>query len=305
MNDRINKSTATLMRSEEVSMIPACQLRVLNPRTRNPYLFAQLVENIATIGLKRPITVAYGGRDDSGIWHEVLCGQGRFEALKALGEEMIPCCIVEADQIERFLITLAENLARRRHTPEELLSGLQVLRSKGYSTEQIARKTNLDPSYINGILHLLDNGEQRLLRAVEKKVVPMWLAMDIARSSSEEVQVAMVSAYEQGTLKGEQLMRVRKLISAREAVGKAFHSKKPQPKDKPTPQKLLKTYQTEVRRKKMVVQNARIQEQRLLIITSALKKFLGDEHFRTLLRAENVRDIPEAVASRIPSELLP
>jgi ParB family chromosome partitioning protein len=55
----------------------------------------------------------------------------------------------------------------------------------------------------------------------------------------------------------------------------------------------------------MVVQNARIQEQRLLIITSALKKFLGDEHFRTLLRAENVRDIPEAIASRIPPELLP
>ncbi|WNC95570.1 plasmid partitioning protein RepB C-terminal domain-containing protein (plasmid) [Paraburkholderia sp. FT54] len=305
MNDRIDKSTATLMRSDEVSLIPVCQLRVLNPRTRNPYLFAQLVENIATIGLKRPITVAYGGRDDSGVWHEVLCGQGRLEALKALGEEMIPCCVVEADQIERFLITLAENLARRRHTTEELLSGLQVLRSKGYSTEQIARKTNLDPSYINGILHLLDNGEQRLLRAVERKVVPMWLAMDIARSSSEEVQVAMVSAYEQGTLKGEQLMRVRKIISMRDAVGKAFHSKKPQPKDKPTPQKLLKTYQTEVRRKKMVVQNARIQEQRLLIITSALKKFLGDEHFRTLLRAENVRDIPEAVASRIPPELLP
>jgi ParB family chromosome partitioning protein len=115
----------------------------------------------------------------------------------------------------------------------------------------------------------------------------------------------MVSAYEQGTLKGEQLMRVRKIISTRDAVGKAFHSKKSQPKDKPTPQKLLKTYQTEVRRKKMVVQNARIQEQRLLIITSALKKFLGDEHFRTLLRAENVRDIPEAIASRIPPELLP
>jgi len=305
MNDRIDKLAATLARSDKVTLIAVGRLRVLNPRTRNPQLFAQLVENIATIGLKRPITVAYGGRDEAGDWHEVLCGQGRLEALKALGEELIPCCVVEADQIERFLITLAENIARRRHTTEELLSGLQVLRSKGYTTEQIARKTNLDVSYINGILHLLDNGEQRLLRAVEKKVVPMWLAMDIARSSSEEVQVAMVSAYEQGTLKGEQLMRVRKLISRREAVGKAFHSKKPQPKDKPTPQKLLRTYQTEVRRRKMVVQNARIQEERLLIITSAFRKFLADEHFRTLLRAENIRDIPEAVASRIPPEFLP
>jgi len=305
MNDRIDRVAATLTRSETISLLPATQLRVLNPRTRNPHLFAQLVENIAAIGLKRPITVAYGGRDESGDWHEVLCGQGRLEALRALGEQMIPCCVVEADQIERFLITLAENLARRRHTTEELLSGLQVLRAKGYNTEQISRKTNLDPSYINGILHLLDNGEQRLLRAVEKKVVPMWLAMDIARSPSEEVQAAMVSAYEQGTLKGEQLMRVRKIISKREAVGKAFHSKKPQPKDKPTPQKLLKTYQTEVRRRQMVVKNARIQEERLLIMTSALRKFLADDHFRTLMRAESILDIPEVLASRIPPELMP
>jgi ParB family chromosome partitioning protein len=55
----------------------------------------------------------------------------------------------------------------------------------------------------------------------------------------------------------------------------------------------------------MIVQNANLQEQRLLLITSALRRFLADEHFRTLLRAEGVRDIPEAVASRIPSELMP
>lgn len=67
----------------------------------------------------------------------------------------------------------------------------------------------------------------------------------------------------------------------------------------------LRTYKNEVRRQKMIVQNANLQEQRLLLITSALRRFLADEHFRTLLRAEGVRDIPEAVASRIPSELMP
>jgi len=277
---------------------------VLNPRTRNPYFFSQLVENIASVGLKRPITVAYGGKDEVGDWHEVLCGQGRLEALKALGETMIPCCVVEANQVDRFLITLTENIARRRHSAVELMNGLQVLKAKGYTTEQIARKTNLDATYINGILLLLERGEQRLLQAVEKRVMPLWLAIEIARSSSEDVQVAMLSAYESKTLKGEQLIRVRRIISKREATGKKLHSRL-HTKEKTTPQKLLRTYQTEVRRQRLVLQNANIQEQRLLLIISAIKRFLSDDHFRTLLRAEGIKDIPEAVAIRLPQELLP
>jgi ParB family transcriptional regulator, chromosome partitioning protein len=306
MDDKVKNSAATLPREDKITLIPAIKLRVLNPRTRNSLFFAQLVESIATVGLKRPITVAIGRRvEPEEEWYEVLCGQGRLEALQSLGETVIPCSVVQADQVERYLITLTENIARRRHTTEELLSGLRVLRARGYTTEQIARKTNLDSGYINGILNLLENDEQRLLRAVEKRVVPMWLALEIARSSSNEVQAAMIVAYENGTLKGDQLMKVRKLISKREAVGKAFHSKKTLPEDTPTPLKLLRTYQTEVRRQKLMIQKSNIQEQRLFLIVSALRKFLADDHFRTLLRAEGIKDIPEAVAQRIPSELLP
>lgn len=304
MNDRVDKIIAALSRNDQITLIPVEKLRVLNPRTRNPYFFSQLVENIASVGLKRPITVAPGGRDAEGHWHEVLCGQGRLEALKALGETMIPCCVVEANEIDRYLITLTENIARRRHSNDELLNGLQVLRSKGYSTEEIAKKTNLDESYINGILQLLEKGEQRLIQAVEKRVMPLWLAVEIARASGEDVQAAMVAAYESKTLTGEQLLRVRRLLSKREASGKKMHGR-PAPREKPTPQKLLRTYKNEVRRQKMIVQNANLQEQRLLLITSALRRFLSDEHFRTLLRAEGILDIPEAVASRIPPELMP
>ncbi len=304
MNDRVDKVASTLSRSDKITLISVDRLRVLNPRTRNPYFFSQLVENIASVGLKRPITVALGGRDTDGEWYEVLCGQGRLEALKALGESVIPCCVVEASEVDRYLITLTENIARRRHSTAELLGGLQVLRAKGYATEEIAAKTNLDGSYINGILHLLDAGEQRLLQAVEQRVMPLSLAIEVARSSSDEVQAAMVAAYESKTLTGEQLLRVRRLLSKREVSGKKMHSR-PAQREKPTPQKLLRTYKNEVRRQKMIVQNANLQEQRLLLITSALRRFLSDEHFRTLLRAEGIKDIPEAVARRIPPEFMP
>ena len=304
MNDRVDRIVSALSRSDEIAQIPVAQLRVLNPRTRNPYFFSQLVENIASVGLKRPITVAHGGRDADGEWYEVLCGQGRLEALKALGESMIPCSIVEASEIDRYLITLTENIARRRHSTAELLGGLQVLRAKGYSTAEISRKTNLDDAYVNGILQLLEKGEQRLMQAVEKRVMPLCLAVEVARSPTEDVQAAMVAAYESKTLTGDQLLRVRRILSKREAAGKKMGGR-PAPREKPTPQKLLRTYRNEVRRQKMIVQNANLQEQRLLLITSVLRRFLADEYFRTLLRAEGVKDIPEAVASRIPPELMP
>lgn len=306
MDDNQERKPVPLSSAAKITLIPAERLRVLNPRTRNPLFFSQLVDNIAVVGLKRPISVAHGGKDEAGDWYEVLCGQGRLEALKHLGETMIPCCIFDAPEVDRFLISLTENIARRRHTAEELLSGIQVLRARGYNSEQIARKTNLDASYIGSILHLLDNGEQRLVRAVEKSVVPIWLAVEISRASSEDIQKALLEAYEQGTLKGEQLLRVRKLISKREALGKAYYPKPSTSRDdKPTPQKLLRIYKTEVRRQQLNIQKARIQEERLLLITSAMRHFLSDEHFRTLLRAEQISDIPEVIARRIPPELLP
>ncbi|WP_414442314.1 ParB N-terminal domain-containing protein [Burkholderia sp. 22PA0106] len=130
MSEHMDAIFSHLERSDKIMLISIDRLRVLNPRTRNQYFFSQLVENIASVGLKRPITVARGGIDGDGQWHEVLCGQGRLEALKALGETMIPCSVVEASEVDRYLITLTENIARRRHSTTELLSALQVLRSK-------------------------------------------------------------------------------------------------------------------------------------------------------------------------------
>ncbi|HDR9331331.1 TPA: chromosome partitioning protein ParB, partial [Burkholderia multivorans] len=91
-----------------------------------------------------------------------------------------------------------------------------------------------------------------------------------------------------------------------EALGKAYYPKPASGRDdKPTPQKLLRIYKTEVRRQQLNIQKARIHEERLLLITSAIRHFLSDEHFRTLLRAEQISDIPEVIARRIPTELLP
>ena len=54
-----------------------------------------------------------------------------------------------------------------------------------------------------------------------------------------------------------------------------------------------------------MVKKAEASEQRLMFVLSALRKLLADDHFRTLLRAEGVNDMPKTLADRLPTEIRP
>lgn len=282
----------------QILLIALDRIHVLNPRSRNRAVFARLVENIATIGLKRPVTVVESGVDDSGPRYELICGQGRYEAMQALGETSIPCVVVQAAETERYLISLVENIARRKHSNQDLLEAVRTLEERGYSVAEIARKTSLDPAYISCILYLLKNGEERLIGAVEKGWLSIDLASKISKSGEADIQLAMMEAYEKKLLNGDQLMRVKRLINQRQAMGKQY-GKWTRRDDKPSPQKLLQTYQTETNRKRLIIKKADVNEQRLLFVVSAFRKLLTDEHFRTLLRAEGFADMPKPLADRL------
>ncbi|WP_181299058.1 ParB/RepB/Spo0J family partition protein [Pseudomonas sp. Q2-TVG4-2] len=283
-----------------IQLIALDQIRVLNPRNRNKQVFAKLVENISVIGLKRPITVAHAA-DSQDKNYELVCGQGRFEAFQALGETRIPCIVVNASEADRFLIGLVENLARRKHSNRDLLISIQILAERGYSAKEIASKTSLDVTYINGILLLLRQGEERLIGAVEKGWLPIKIATEIARSDDGEIQQAMIEAYETGVLRGEQLIKVRRLIDRRNVLGRRYgqHSNSDR---LTTPQKLLNAYQAEVRRQKVMIKKADINEQRLLIIITAMRKLFADDYFAALLRNQDIQDMPRPLADRMPRE---
>lgn len=278
--------------------IPLEQIRILNPRSRNQKVFARLVENIASLGLKRPVTVVEVTANASEPLYDLICGQGRFEAFRALGETHMPCVIVDAEESDRYLISLVENLARRKHSNLDLLNAVRDLETRGYTVSQIAKKISLDPAYIRCILGLLRDGETRLIDAVESGVLSIDLASTIARLGDDEIQKAMTDAYNSGSLKGDQLMQIRKLVSMRQRFGKGYRKWTPKG-DKPSPKSLLRAYQAEVRRQQMIVKKADLNQQRLLFVTTAMRKLMADENFRTLLRAEGVVDMPKPLADLI------
>ncbi|MBJ2151577.1 ParB/RepB/Spo0J family partition protein [Paracoccus sp. IB05] len=156
----------------EVRTIPISAISVKNPRERSEKTFRALVDSIGKVGLKKPITVARID-GEAGVSYRLVCGQGRMEAYVALGETRIPTIVMDADEAERLLRSVIENIARRQQRPPELLQDIAILRDRGYSDHQIADKTGLSLAYVHEIGALIANGEERLLIAVETGQMPL------------------------------------------------------------------------------------------------------------------------------------
>lgn len=283
-----------------VEMVPIHQINILNPRSRNKIVFQSIMSNISNIGLKKPITVARRAESAEGKPYDLVCGQGRLEAYIALGQTEIPAIVKEASKEECFLMSLVENVARRQQRPLELLREITNLKSRGYTTAAIAKKIDVAKSYVAGVVHLLKNGEERLIYAVEKSRIPLSVAMQIASADEDGLQRALCEAYEDKTLRGRKLLTVRRIIELRKANGKNC-TQGVRRKHEPlaSAEALVRVYRQEADRQKLLVKRSQLTENRLLFIVSALKKVFGDENFVTLLRAEELHTLPAYLAERI------
>ena len=116
-----------------------------------------MVENIAKVGLKRPIRVSAVQEGGETIY-TLACGQGRLEAFIALGQAEIPAQVASDDPETQLLISLAENIARRLPLRFEHIQQIKALKDRGYSAVQIAEKINLSDNYISELLHLWEHG---------------------------------------------------------------------------------------------------------------------------------------------------
>ena len=279
----------------EVSLVPTDHIRVLNPRVRNPRTFADMVENIAKIGLKRPITVTRRPDTDPQEY-DLVCGQGRLEAFIQLKQKAIPAIVIDADESDCLVMSLVENCARRQHRPIDLMREIGTLRERGYSERQIGDKIGVSPDYVGMIAGLLERGEERLVTAVETGLLPLNLAIDISKTDAEGAQRALMDAYTQKKLRGKKLAAARRLIEQREARGKKMHPKaygRDSRNRRPlTSEALVRAYQKEADRQKLLIKKAELTQGRLLFICQAFRTLLEDDHFVTLLRAEGLETMP-------------
>ena len=167
---------------DHVALIPISQIHILNPRTRNKKVHRELIENIKTVGLKRPITLSRKASPQGPLNYDLVCGQGRLEAFLALEAKEIPAFVIDAVEEDCLVMSLVENVARRHHRPIDLMNEVGRLKERGKSDADIAKIIGTTSSWVNMIVGLLERGEEKLLSAVETGLIPLSMATEIARS---------------------------------------------------------------------------------------------------------------------------
>ncbi len=287
-----------------MEMVPIERVNVLNPRVRNKRQHREIVDNIEAIGLKRPVTVRRRMDGEEAVY-DLVCGEGRLEAFRMLGESLIPAVIVDAAEDECLVMSLVENIARRQHRPIDIMQEIGSLHRRGYTDIEIARKLGCTASWINMVMVLIERGEERLLAAVETGLIPVSLAVDTARAESDDAQNVLLDAFETGKIKGKKVGVIRRMLDQRmrrrkslrdSGLGRRGGSRKLTAAD------LLRLYQQEGDKQRLLVKKADFTQAKLMFVVEALKDLLSEEGFSTLLRAEGLLTMPRALAGRIHGE---
>ena len=282
-----------------VQMIAVNKIHVLNPRARNRSKFDEIVTNVSRVGLKRPITVCV--RQGVPGEYDLVCGQGRLEAMIKLAQAHVPALVIEATREERYLMSLVENIARRQPDSLDLVRGIAALDEKGYAPVQIAEKIGVSEKYVRGLLRLHAKGEELLLAAVERGDLPIHVAVEIATTKDGDIKKCLADAYERGELRGKAVSKARALIERRLANGKRSRgsgSGRGGHKRLSTDD-LIRTYKRSTQKQALLVKRAQVCESMLRIVGSALREVTTDEHFVTLLRAEKLDKMPKYLAEQM------
>ncbi len=289
---------------KKVTLVPIDRVRILNPRVRNRRTFEQMVENIAQIGLKRPITVSRRDGIDPAEY-DLVCGQGRLEAFIELKQVEIPAIVIDVNEIDCLVMSLVENCARRQHRPIELMREIGTLRKRGYTDRQIANKIGVTTEYVGMIAGLLEKGEERLVSAVETGLLPLNLAIEISKTDANGAQRALMDAYSKKQLRGKKLAAARRLIEQREMRGPHIldsrYGRKDGAKRPLTSEALVRAYQQEASRQKLIIKRAELTQGRLMFVIQAFRSLQEDDHFTTLLRAEGLATMPAYLSKALMS----
>jgi len=282
------------MTQDVVHLIPIEEINILSQRARNAIIAEGIRQNILSVGLKRPITVTRRKDEKNGKKYDLVCGQGRLEAYVAAGEKEIPAIIRDVSTEDAYIMSLVENIARRSSNSLELVQSIKYLKSLGYEYSDIATKTNLGKEYIKGVIRLLEQGEEYLVKAVEKGRIPLSQAIKIATEDDSTVQKALTEAYESGGLPGKKLISMQRIISRRKHYGKGISI--PQRKtSQVSAEELLADFEKDVKKKKQLLSQSNYIKQVLAFTSAALKQLLKDVHFTNQLKAVGMDDIPRHV----------
>ncbi len=215
-----------------------------------------------------------------------------------MAKKEIPAFITEDNEKNSLLKSLVENMARKRSSAMEQFSEIKVLKERGYTIQQISNKVDLDFEFTRGIVQLIEHGEAKLLNAVAASRIPITLAVDISKLEEGTVQNAIADLYTQGKLNGKAVEYAIRLVQQRKIGGKSTASRQVK-KRTVTAESFKEEFDREIGRQQKAWQDLKLTESRLHSLEDVMRRLVRDDNFVTLLRAENLNQIPEILAKAV------
>lgn len=199
---------------------------------------------------------------------------------------------------DALLYSLVENMARVPPGTMWFAHELKRMRDEGWSLKNIAQVAGCTPEWVQGYLHLVEWGEERLISGVERGVFPVSFAIKVAEAGESDMQNILMDAYDEGIVGVKNLPAVKKIIETRARTGKTTHRSKEERKNNPLVKSdyTLKDLKEDIRRiteeKEDYAHQAEGREIRLYAILNDLKILMSDTETWSLITTEGLGDIP-------------
>lgn len=276
-------------------MIPIDNIKVLNSRDREKGQFQENIRSIEEVGLRKPVVV--NGRHFRRTNHyELVCGEGRFLAYKQLGRTEIPAEVVSCDRKTALLYSLVENIARVPPRTMWFAREVKRMHDEGWNLAKISKIVGKCETYVNDYIRLAEQGEERLIRGVERGLFPMTFALLVARSDNATIQHVLMDAFDKGIVTSGSLPTVRRIIEARVRNRKA-RDRERQPAGNYQGMYSVKQLKSDIARitkeKEAFVHEVSVKENRLIRLLQDLNALRQNDAFLAVLQTEQLEGMPQ------------
>jgi len=217
-----------VIKHESVAFVPTEKIRdnALQPRENyDQSKINELMSSIKEQGLLQPLLV----RQTQDGFFEVIAGERRLKAARAIAMEEVPVVIKRASNQESLTLALIENIQREElNAIEEGKAFKRLIDDFGLSQDDVATAVGKDRSTISNTMRLL-----RLPEEIQKGVVGGKISMGHARAllSIEDANKQRL-LYEEILVKGLSVREVESLTRAKTDIPVSAPAKKSvKPKD--------------------------------------------------------------------------
>lgn len=122
-----------------------------NPNSMNADLFNELTRDIEEYGFVQPILVA-NAPEEKDYKYQIVDGEHRYDALKILGVDKMPCYIVDLDEDHQKFKTVRMNRLRGKMDTKKFTSLVEDLMNR-YPLEEVAENLAFtDPTELEAMM---------------------------------------------------------------------------------------------------------------------------------------------------------